>query len=189
MLDRSARIEASATSPQRLIAHHCTRYLGDLAGGQVIAAMMRRHDGVEPEALTFYDFTALGDTMHYRRRYKALLDRVPWSPAEQAEFIAECRVAFAWNTEVFGQLGEHVGAAIDATASPLQARGAVTARIGLRTPPRPMPGPGAPARSGRTARARAGRPARRPSAVAGHRGAAPARGCAAPRARTPSARP
>ncbi|MDO8309588.1 MAG: biliverdin-producing heme oxygenase [Actinomycetota bacterium] len=103
-------IESSATSPQRLLAHHYTRYRGDMAGGQVIASMLRRHYGVGPEALTFYDFSDLGDTVHYRRRYKTLLDLVPWSPSEQAEFIAECQVAFMCNAEVFGQLGEHVGA-------------------------------------------------------------------------------
>jgi heme oxygenase (biliverdin-producing, ferredoxin) len=103
-------IESSAESPQRLLAHHYTRYLGDLAGGQVISAMLQRHYGVGPEALTFYDFSDLGDTVHYRRRYKALLDLVPWSPVERAEFIAECRLAFTCNARVFMQLGEHVGA-------------------------------------------------------------------------------
>lgn len=105
-------IESSATSPQRLLAHHYTRYLGDMAGGQVIASMLQRHYRVGPEALTFYDFSDLGDTVHYRRRYKSLLDLVPWSPLEQAEFIAECRVAFTCNADVFGQLGEHVGATL-----------------------------------------------------------------------------
>jgi heme oxygenase len=97
-------IRASAASPQRLLAHHYTRYLGDLAGGQVIARLVERHYGVSGAHLTYYDFSDLGDLVHYRKQYRALLDLLPWSPAEQAEFIAECEVAYDANSRLFAEL-------------------------------------------------------------------------------------
>jgi heme oxygenase len=95
-----------AASPQRLLAHHYTRYLGDMAGGQAIAAKLRNHYTLGPEVLTFYDFSDLGDLVHYRRRYKDMLDLVPWSDAERAEFIDESKRVFALNSALFDSLGE-----------------------------------------------------------------------------------
>ena len=104
-----AAISESAASPHRLLAHHYTRYLGDLAGGQAISRLVQRHYGVSADHLTYYDFSDLGDTHHYRRTYRALLDLVPWTPTEQAEFIAECEVAFESNSVLFAELGERCG--------------------------------------------------------------------------------
>lgn len=99
-------VHAAAASPQRLLAHHYTRYLGDLAGGQAIAARLRQHYALGPEVLTFYDFSGLGDLVHYRRRYRDLLNLVPWSAAEKQEFIAESQAVFALNAAVFDALLE-----------------------------------------------------------------------------------
>lgn len=100
-----AIIEA-AQSPARLLAHHYTRYLGDLAGGQAIARCMRSHYELPAELLTFYDFSDLGDVVHYRRRYKSLLDLVPWSEAEREDFIDEAQTAFALNAALFDELAD-----------------------------------------------------------------------------------
>ena len=42
-----AAIEATVHEPARYIAHHYTRYLGDLSGGQVVAHRMREHYGLD----------------------------------------------------------------------------------------------------------------------------------------------
>lgn len=107
--DYVAEVREAATSPQRLLAHHYTRYLGDLAGGQAIAARLRQHYDLGPEVLTFYDFSDLGDLVHYRRRYRDLLDLVPWSAAEREEFVAESQRVFALNAALFHALGERQG--------------------------------------------------------------------------------
>ena len=99
-----AAVRASAASPQRLLAHHYTRYLGDLAGGQAIATLVERHYGLSRAQLSYFDFSDLGDLVHYRRQYRALLDLLPWSPTEQAEFITECEVAFDLTGRIFGEL-------------------------------------------------------------------------------------
>jgi heme oxygenase len=99
-------VHDAARSPQRLLAHHYTRYLGDMAGGQAIAARLRTHYGLESDALTLYDFSDLGDLVHYRRRYRDLLDLVPWSDVERAEFIDESKRVFALNSALFTALGD-----------------------------------------------------------------------------------
>lgn len=98
-------LKSAAISPQRLIAHHYTRYLGDLAGGQVIARCIVQHYEIPTSLLTFYDFTDLGDVVHYRRRYKSLLDLVPWTLGERQEFINEVSRAFELNAAIFDELG------------------------------------------------------------------------------------
>jgi heme oxygenase len=97
-------IEDAAASPQRLLAHHYTRYLGDLAGGQAIARCVMTYYDVDPGKLSFYDFSDLGDVVHYRRRYKSLLDLVPWSAGEKEQFIVEAEKAFELNAALFDEL-------------------------------------------------------------------------------------
>lgn len=99
-----AAIGDAAASPQRLLAHHYTRYLGDLAGGQAIARCVMTHYDVDPGKLSFYDFSDLGDVVHYRRRYKSLLDLVPWSAGEKEQFIVEAEKAFELNAALFDEL-------------------------------------------------------------------------------------
>ncbi|MBR7503530.1 biliverdin-producing heme oxygenase, partial [Mycobacterium tuberculosis] len=43
-LDYASRLAAIET-PEAMIAHHYTRYLGDLSGGQAIGTLMGRHYG------------------------------------------------------------------------------------------------------------------------------------------------
>ncbi len=112
-------IRASAASPQRLLAHHYTRYLGDLAGGQVIARLVERHYGVASRQLTYYDFSDLGDLVHYRKQYRALLDLLPWSTAEQAEFITECEVAYEANSRLFCELAVCCGLEVGRGQAPV----------------------------------------------------------------------
>jgi len=99
-------IHRASESPQRLLAHHYTRYLGDMAGGRAIAAVLHRSYGVSLSQLSFYDFTDVGDIVHYRRRYKQLLDLVPWSEHERRIFINEARLAFRLNADLFDELAD-----------------------------------------------------------------------------------
>lgn len=112
-----AAVRASAASPQRLLAHHYTRYMGDLAGGQVIARLVERHYGLSPSHLSYLDFSDLGDPVHYRKQYRALLDLLPWSPTEQAEFITECEVAFDVNARMLEALAVSSGLETPSTPS------------------------------------------------------------------------
>jgi heme oxygenase len=102
-------ISRAASAPQRLLAHHYTRYLGDMAGGRAVASVLHRTYGIPMSQLSFYDFSGLGDVVHYRRRYKHLLDLVPWTDAERQVFIDEARLAFRLSANVFDDLADSQG--------------------------------------------------------------------------------
>lgn len=110
-------VREAAVSPQRLLAHHYTRYLGDMAGGRVIASRLRREYDIDQSALTYYDFGGLEDVHSYRRQYRSRLDEVPWTAAEQAEFIGECSLAYRANSQLFGELATATGMSVDHAAT------------------------------------------------------------------------
>lgn len=92
-----------------LIAHHYTRYLGDLAGGQVIGRLVGRHYGVDANGLTFYDFPHIPKSKVYRDAYRAALDALVLAEAEQDALLAASSDAFAFNSGVFEGLARNRG--------------------------------------------------------------------------------
>ena len=86
------------------IPHHYVRYLGDIAGGQVIAKMMTRLYGIEPEALNFYDFSKIGKIKPYRDSYRANLDKLDLTEEQARVVVDEAIRAFELNTAVFKDL-------------------------------------------------------------------------------------
>jgi heme oxygenase len=87
------------------VAHHYTRYLGDLAGGQVIARALGRREDLAGIELAFPVFERLEDRPRFRERYRARLDAVPWDAEVRARVVDEARVAFALNARLFDDLG------------------------------------------------------------------------------------
>jgi heme oxygenase (biliverdin-producing, ferredoxin) len=103
--DYAARIVlAGSESPQAYVAHHYTRYLGDLSGGQIIAAALRHELGLD---LAFFDFPDLRGPA-VKRAYREHLDGLPWTPAEQEASVAEAGVAFAHNQALAAELEAEV---------------------------------------------------------------------------------
>jgi heme oxygenase len=100
--------ECAELWPAGYIAHHYTRYLGDLSGGQIIRdkaertwGFARRGDGVR-----FYVFEGIGNPAAFKRSYRELLDGVQVDDLEKQRIVAECKRAFAFNTGVFQALGD-----------------------------------------------------------------------------------
>ena len=91
-------------STVRYLAHHYARYLGDLSGGQAIAALVARHYGATPEQLSFYDFSQLGSVVHAKREYRDRMNALPLDSAAVEALTAEVRVAFAHNGAIFDEL-------------------------------------------------------------------------------------
>ncbi|MFF7166575.1 heme oxygenase (biliverdin-producing) [Streptomyces sp. NPDC008086] len=94
--------------PAGYVAHHYTRYLGDLSGGQIIRdkaektwGFARKGDGVR-----FYVFEKIPNPAAFKRDYRELLDGVRADDLEKQRIVAECKRAFALNTAVFRALGE-----------------------------------------------------------------------------------
>jgi heme oxygenase len=99
------RLRAIARAePLRLVAHHYTRYLGDLSGGQVMATMLRRHYGATDEQLSYFRFDELGALVPYKRGYRDALDALDLTDAEREILVGEARAAFDANTAVFDDL-------------------------------------------------------------------------------------
>lgn len=92
------------TGPEQLIAHHYTRYLGDLSGGQAIGTLMARHYHLAPEALTMWDFTDLGKTKPYKDAYRLRLNEVAGAGGDEQTVIAETMTAFRLNGELLAEL-------------------------------------------------------------------------------------
>ncbi len=103
----AARIDECARDwPAGYIAHHYTRYLGDLSGGQVIRGtaeklwdLPRRGDGVR-----FYVFDGISNPAAFKREYRSLLDELPLDDLERRRALDEAQRAFAMNTAMFGEL-------------------------------------------------------------------------------------
>lgn len=94
---------AAMSEPTHFLAHAYTRYLGDLSGGQAIAAMLRRHYGFTSRELTFYSFD-VGKVKLFKDRYREMMDEVPFDSAQAQETAAEAQVAFELNSDVFVEL-------------------------------------------------------------------------------------
>lgn len=89
----------------RYLAHHYTRYLGDLSGGQAIAALVARHYGATPEQLTFYRFdVAERSAERYKRRYREAMNDLGLSPEQVEVLIDEVRASFRLNGAIFEEL-------------------------------------------------------------------------------------
>ncbi|MET7523137.1 biliverdin-producing heme oxygenase [Streptomyces sp900116325] len=90
------------------VAHHYTRYLGDLSGGQIIRDRAERTWGFarKGDGVRFYVFEGIANPASFKRGYRELLDAVDADELEKKRIVDECRHAFALNTAVFRELGE-----------------------------------------------------------------------------------
>ncbi len=86
------------------IAHHYTRYLGDLSGGQFIGKVMKRRFGFETNGIGFYLFDEIADPKEFKDTYREQLDAVDWDEAERERVIDEVLRAYRFNTELFVDL-------------------------------------------------------------------------------------
>lgn len=84
----------------RLLAHHYTRYLGDLSGGQAIGALVARNFSIPPNFLSFYEFEEIGDKVRYKETYRENLDTLIAEDDHQT-FIDEAILAFEFNRKIF----------------------------------------------------------------------------------------
>ncbi|MFF5572520.1 heme oxygenase (biliverdin-producing) [Streptomyces luteogriseus] len=108
-LEYAERITACArTWPAGYIAHHYTRYLGDLSGGQIIRDTAEKTWGFSKkgDGVRFYVFEEIGNPAAFKRAYGELLDAVPAGELERQRIVAECKRAYGLNNAMFEALGE-----------------------------------------------------------------------------------
>jgi heme oxygenase len=107
--------EVSFAWPGGYIAHHYTRYMGDLSGGQMIRVALARAFGLENnEGLRSLTFDRIADRNEFKNEYRRRLDALAWDPAEQDRFVDEVLLAYRFNTEIITDLGARYRAAIEA---------------------------------------------------------------------------
>ena len=96
--------EVGPTWAGGFIAHHYTRYLGDLSGGIFIGKVMARRFGLDNGGVTFYVFDDIADPAVFKDAYRAELDLVTWDEQERERVIEEVLAAYQFNTDVFEDL-------------------------------------------------------------------------------------
>lgn len=100
-----ARLEATASWGGLFAAHHYTRYLGDLSGGQAIGRTLAREFGLTGETgISFYDFASVPKPKPYKDAYRARLDALGLDRAEKQRVVEEVKVAFGLNQALFEEL-------------------------------------------------------------------------------------
>ncbi|MFC3999631.1 heme oxygenase (biliverdin-producing) [Nocardiopsis sediminis] len=101
----AARIEQMADDPAGYVAHHYTRYIGDLSGGQFIRRVAARAYGLTDTAgLEFYVFDQVGSLPRFKEGYRARIDSLGLDEAAQRRVVRETRLAYQLNTEVLADL-------------------------------------------------------------------------------------
>ncbi|RNI20328.1 heme oxygenase (biliverdin-producing) [Flexivirga caeni] len=99
------RIRELATGwPGGFVAHHYTRYLGDLSGGRAIHRRMRKLFGFDLDGVRFYVFDQIPDPAAFKAGYRERLDAAAWSEDERERVIDEVLSAYRFNIEVFEDL-------------------------------------------------------------------------------------
>mmetsp|Transcript_43135 Transcript_43135/g.100553 ORF Transcript_43135/g.100553 Transcript_43135/m.100553 type:complete len:464 (+) Transcript_43135:51-1442(+) len=98
-------------SPELLIPHAYTRYLGDLSGGQVlrkaaIRGMKLPDDG---SGVRFYIFKRIPDFKSFKHMYRARMDSLQAASATADRMVEEANYAFFLNTRIFQELDSLAG--------------------------------------------------------------------------------
>ncbi|MFM7454982.1 MAG: heme oxygenase (biliverdin-producing) [Vulcanococcus sp.] len=109
-----ARIHQIAQeSPELLVGHHYTRYIGSLSGGQILKAIAQKAMNLgEHDGLRFYAFDAIPDEKGFKTNYRATLDALPIDQATGDRIVAEANHAFHLNMTMFQELEGNLIAAI-----------------------------------------------------------------------------
>jgi len=101
-----ARIkEVSATTPEFLVAHAYTRYLGDLSGGQILKGIAERAMNLtDGEGTAFYEFPEISDEKEFKANYRQAMDDLPIDEATADRIVEEANDAFGMNMKMFMEL-------------------------------------------------------------------------------------
>ncbi|OBB96449.1 heme oxygenase (biliverdin-producing) [Mycobacterium sp. 852002-40037_SCH5390672] len=89
-----------------LVAHHYTRYLGDLSGGRGIGKILDRAFDLRGAGLAFYEFPVRPKP--YKDAYRARLDALRLDVGEIDRIVGEVKYAFGLNQAIFDELADSV---------------------------------------------------------------------------------
>ncbi|XP_074511726.1 heme oxygenase 1a [Sebastes fasciatus] len=92
-------------SPELLVAHAYTRYLGDLSGGQVLRKITQKSLGLSGnEGLSFFSFPGVTSPNRFKQLYRSRMNSIEPTEEERAAVLEEAVAAFEFNIQVFDDL-------------------------------------------------------------------------------------
>ncbi len=93
---------AAIDSGAALLAHHYTRYLGDLSGGQIISRTLDRTFKLGGQGLALYSFPM--QPKRYKDSYRHRLDALTLQTGQVETLLREVKLAFALNQALLDEL-------------------------------------------------------------------------------------
>jgi heme oxygenase len=103
-----SRIQQAAAWGGTFVAHHYTRYLGDLSGGQAIGRLLARQFELDESGVAFYAFPEIPKPKPYKDAYRERLDALPLDADEQQRVLAEVKAVFGLNGALFAELTQQL---------------------------------------------------------------------------------
>ena len=92
-------------SPELLVGHHYTRYIGDLSGGQILKKIAKKALNLRgDDGLNFYEFKLIEDEKSFKKSYSETLNKLPIDQKIADNIIDEANEAFAYNMKMFREL-------------------------------------------------------------------------------------
>ncbi|KAM3597898.1 uncharacterized protein V6R79_010852 [Siganus canaliculatus] len=117
--------EIGERSPELLVAHAYTRYLGDLSGGQVLGKITQKSLGLSSgEGLSFFSFPGVTSPNRFKQLYRSRMNGIELTAAARAALLQEAVLAFQCNIEVFDDLQKMLSVTAE-VAEPSPTRAAV----------------------------------------------------------------
>lgn len=92
------RLSEVGTNPLLLLAHHYTRYMGDLSGGIMIGrAVDEAYSFAGGAGVTWFQFPTIADVDAYKNAYRARLDALALDADDADRLIAEIHLSYSLN--------------------------------------------------------------------------------------------
>ena len=97
--------EVANQSPELLVGHHYTRYIGDLSGGQILKKIAKKALNLNgDDGLNFYEFQLIKDEKLFKKSYSETLNQLPIDQNIADKIIDEANEAFIYNMKMFKEL-------------------------------------------------------------------------------------
>ena len=97
--------EIAEKDPYLLVAHHYTRYIGDLSGGKILKEIAARVlNPPKGKGLDFYEFPSIPNAKEFKNNYRAVLDSLECDEQQINALITEANYAFRLNMYMFDEI-------------------------------------------------------------------------------------
>ncbi|XP_033944190.1 heme oxygenase-like [Pseudochaenichthys georgianus] len=94
-----------AESPDLLVAHAYTRYLGDLSGGQVLGKITQKSLGLSSkDGLSFFLFPGVSSPHRFKQLFRSRMNSIELTEGRREEMLREANTSFLLNIQVFDDL-------------------------------------------------------------------------------------